>query len=302
MNASIQRSMLILPVNVPRFVENAYRRGADAIVLDLEDAVPPSEKANARSMVKDSVALAGRGGAEVLVRVNNEPDLFDDDLDASVNPGLHGIFMPKVESAEDVTNLDRRIAELEGARGMTQGELRIAIHIESPKGLLNIQGIASASSRIESMSLGSDDYCLELGVSPSPEAVELAYPFSVLVTASKASGIHPIGILGTVAEFKDLDAFERAAVRGRQLGATGAYCIHPDQVSILNRMFSPTRDEIDYARRVVEVFEEALNAGRASTSLDGRMIDTPVYKRARLTVTKAEAIEKVERRKREAAG
>ena len=105
MDTRLQRSLLILPVNVPRFVEKAYLRGADAIVLDLEDAMPPGRKAEARKLVKQSIELAGRGGADVFVRVNNEPSLLDDDVEASVHPGLHGIFMPKVESQRDVVVL-----------------------------------------------------------------------------------------------------------------------------------------------------------------------------------------------------
>ncbi len=300
MEPRLQRSLLILPVNVPRFVEKAHLRGADAIVLDLEDAVPPGEKANARKLVKQSIDIAGRGGADVFVRVNNEPSLLDEDVEASVHPGLHGIFMPKVESQKDVLDLAAHIARLEAERGIELGRTKLSLHIESPAALLRMQEIAAASPRIESMSLGMDDYCLSLGVEPSPGGRELFFPVCMLATVCKAAGISAIGILGSVAGFRDPEGFEKAAEAGRQLGCTGAYCIHPDQVAILNRVFSPSATKVEHARRVVEAFEEGLRKGRASVTLDDRMVDTPVYKQAKLALERAEAVAAVERRKADA--
>ncbi len=290
MSGFVQRSMLIMPLNVPRFVEKAYLRNADAILLDLEDAVPPTEKEQARQAVKEAIPSAARGGADVLVRVNNDREMLDEDLDASVFPDLHGIFLPKVESAGQVTKLEAAITELEESRGITPGTVKIAIHVESPLGILKCEEIAAAGSRTESMSLGTDDYCLEMGVRPSPDAVELFYPLSLLATVSKAGGIAPLGIMGSVAEFSDLGAFERAALRSRDLGFVGAYCIHPGQVPILNRVFAPAAERVYEARRVIEAFERALDEGRAATSLDGRMIDTPIYKQALQIVARADAV------------
>jgi citrate lyase subunit beta/citryl-CoA lyase len=300
MKARLQRSLLILPVNVPRFVEKAYLRGADAIVLDLEDSVPPREKAESRRLVKQSIESASRGGADVFVRINNEPSLLHDDVDASIYPGLHGIFFPKVESREDVVGLDAQLAKLEVERGIEPGRIRLSLHIETPAALLRMQEIAAASPRIESMSLGMDDFCLSMGVEPSPEGSELFFPLCMLATVCKAAGISAIGILGSVAGFGDLDGFEKAAEGGRQLGCTGAFCIHPDQVTTLNRVFSPSPVKVEHARRVIEAFEEGLRKGRASVSLDGRMVDTPVYKQAKLTLERAEAVAALERRKTEA--
>jgi len=292
--------MLILPVNVPRFVEKSYKRGADAIALDLEDAVPPSEKANARKLVKDAITTAGRGGADVLVRINNEPDMMDDDLDASVYPGLHGIFIPKVESAEDVAGLESKIVHLEKKRGMEPGSTKVSLHIESPSGVLRMPELASAGTRTESMSIGVDDYCLHLGVEPSEEATELLFPLSTMIVVCKSNGISPLGIFGTVAGFRDAAGFERAARRGCDIGCTGAFCIHPDQVQILNRVFSPSPAKVEHARRVVAAFEEGLKSGRASVSLDNRMVDTPIYKQALMILERAKAIAELERRKAEA--
>jgi len=297
MKVRIRRSTLILPVNIPRFVEKAYLRGADAVMLDLEDAVPPGEKESARKLIKDCIPLTARGGAEVFVRINNDPRLLPEDVEASIHPGLDGIVLPKGESAEEVRQLAARVKMLEEARGMEMGTIEISVLIESPLGLLKAMEIASASHRVESMSVGSEDYCLQLGVEPSSDGIEIFYAVSRMVTVCKSAGIRPMGLLGSVGGFRDLEGFQRAAFRARQLGCEGASCIHPDQVEVLNRVFSPEPAKVEYARRAVEAFEEGLKRGTASVNLDGKMVDIPVYNRARLILERAEAIAEVERRK-----
>jgi len=297
MNAVIQRSMLILPINNPRFVEKAHLRGADVVVLDLEDAVPPGEKAAARGLVKDALGRVGRGGADVIVRVNNDPEHLEPDLHAAVIPGLHGIFLPKIESREEIQRVEAIISDLEDKRAIPRGKVKLSLHVESPLGVLNLQQIASAGERGESVSLGVDDYCFQLGIEPSSEGTELLLPLTMMVIASRAAGRIPLGIVGTVADFQDTDRFERAAVAGRNLGCCGGYCIHPGQVPILNRVFSPSPAAVEHARRAIEAFEEGVKQGRAAVNLDGSMVDTPIYRRARQLLERAVAIEEVERRK-----
>ena len=300
MDLLIRRSTLILPVNIPRFVEKAHLRGADAVMLDLEDAVPPAEKHTARQRVREGLALVGRGGAEVFVRVNNDPALLTADLEASVHPGLQGICFPKTESAAQVAALDAGIADLERSRGLPSGRVEIALLIESPVGTVNLEAIAAASPRIKTISLGPEDYWLELGVEPSLEGTELLYALSKVVTVSRAFRIHPLGLLGSIGNFRDLQAFERAATRARELGCVGASCIHPDQVAVLHRVFSPAPERVAPARRVVEAFEEGLRRGTASVNVDGAMVDPPVYRRARRILDHALALAEVERRKADA--
>ena len=292
-----RRSSLILPVNVPRFVEKAYTRGSDAIVLDLEDSVPAQEKASARTHVRESLPLAGRGGAEVLVRVNNDSALLAADIDASVHPGLDGLSIPKVESAAQIRDIVAQIERLEGSRGLERGHLRLSLAIETPRGFLAIEEIARSSDRIATMSIGVEDYCLELGVEPSADGIELLYPVAHLVTVCKVVGVQPTGLVGSIAGFRDLAVFEAAAQRARQLGCEGAGCIHPDQVTVLNRVFTPDPAKVDHARKVVEVFEDGVRRGTASVNLDGRMVDVPVYRRAQVVLARALAVEETERRK-----
>jgi citrate lyase subunit beta/citryl-CoA lyase len=298
--ARARRSSLILPVNVPRFVEKAYTRGADAIVLDLEDSVPAQEKATARALVRGSLAIAARGGAEVLVRVNNDPALLWDDIDASVHPGLDGLAIPKAESAEQIRGIAARLDRLERERGLPAGHVRLSLALETPRGLLAAEAVARSSERIATMSVGVEDYCLELGVEPSADGLEFLYPVAHLVTICKVVGIQPTGLVGSIAGFRDLAAFEQAAQRARQLGCEGAGCIHPDQVVVLNRVFTPDPVRVEHARRVVEAFEDGVRRGTASVNLDGKMVDVPVYKRAQVVLARARQVEETERRKAEA--
>ncbi len=300
MENPIHRSLLILPANVQKFVEEAYRRGADAVALDLEDSVPEVEKNNARGGIRSAIELAGKGGADVLVRVNNEPMHIVDDLEAAVFPGLHGIFLPKTETAAQARLVSDIIHKLELDGKLPESSVRLSVHIESPRGLLNLKEIAEADSRIESMSIGVDDYCLELGIDPSADGSELFLLFSMMVNVCKANRVRPMGIYGSVADFRNLSGFRSAAERARSLGAEGAYCIHPDQVGILNEVFTPAPHEVEQARRVIDVFEKALANGRASTSLDGKMIDTPVYKRAKRVLDRRQYFSVLDQRKNEA--
>jgi citrate lyase subunit beta / citryl-CoA lyase len=295
-----RRSSLILPVNQPRFVEKAYTRGADAIVLDLEDSVPPQEKASARKLVQGSLGVAGRGGAEVLVRVNNDPALLADDIDGCIYPGLDGLSIPKAESAAQIHDIVARIERLERTRGLPPRHLRLSLAIETPRGLLAIEEIARANDRIATMSIGVEDYCLELGVEPSADGIELLYPVAHLVSVCKAVGVQPTGLVGSIAGFRDLATFEGAAQRARQLGCEGAGCIHPDQVTVLNRVFTPDPAKVEQARRVVEAFEDGVRRGTASVNLDGKMVDVPVYKRAQVVLARANLVAETERRKADA--
>jgi citrate lyase subunit beta/citryl-CoA lyase len=295
-----RRSSLILPVNIPRFVERAYTRDADGIVLDLEDSVPAAEKASARKLVRPSIPLAARGGAEVAVRVNNEPGLLDDDVDAAVHPGLDNLHIPKAESPDQIREIAARVDRLERARGMEPGHVRFSLALETPAGVLAARELAASSGRIRTMSVGVEDYCLALGVEPSADGMELLYAVAHVVTICKAADIEPTGLVGSIAGFRDLPTFEGAAVRARQLGCLGAGCIHPDQVLVLNRVFTPDPTKVEYARRVVEAFDEGVKQGTASVNLDGKMVDVPVYKRALVILERANAVAATERRKAEA--
>ena len=289
-NALVRRSTLMMPINVRRFVERAWERDADAVVLDLEDSVARSAKVEARALVAEAARLVARGGADVLVRVNNEPDLLDGDLDAAVQSGVSCVMLPKVESAAFVRSAAARIAEAEEARGLRVGATEIAIQIETARGLVAANEIVAASPRVVSVTLGPEDYCLDLDVQPTREGAELAHANALVLIAARLAVVQPHGLTSTLADFSDLDGFRESARRARALGFKGASCIHPAQVPILNEEFAPSAAEIVLAERVVASLAEAERAGVAAASLDGRMIDTPVATRARRLLARAAAI------------
>ena len=299
-SAMVRRSSLILPVNVRRFVERAYTRGADAIVLDLEDSVPPIAKADARTFVRESIELAGRGGAAVQVRINKPFELAVLDLDAAIWPGLSGIVFPKVESAAEVQIIDCLIAEREMARGLPVGQTELSILVESALGVEHMAEIACASPRAVALSLGAEDFARDIGVEPTPDGSEQAYGKGMVIVAARLAGIQPMGLTSTLANFTDLDGLTRSATLAARQGFKGASCIHPAQVPILNAAYSPDSAALAHAERVINVYEETEAAGRASVSLDGVMIDIPIVERARTLVRRAEVIKAFEAHKQAA--
>jgi len=232
--------------------------------------------------------------------VNNDPALLTDDIDAAVHPGLDGLSIPKAETAAQIQAIVAQVESLERARGLTAGHVRLSLALETPRGFLAIEEIARSSDRIATMSIGVEDYCLELGVEPSADGMELLYPVAHLVTVCKVVGVQPTGLVGSIAGFRDLAVFESAAQRARQLGCEGAGCIHPDQVTVLNRVFTPDPAKVEHARRVVEAFEDGVRRGTASVNLDGKMVDVPVYKRAQVVLARATVVAETERRKADA--
>ena len=168
----IRRSRLIMPANEKKYVEKAHMRNADAVVLDLEDSVPVSEKVATRAVLKESIPVVGRGGSDVLVRVNHTDELLKGDVEASVWPGLDGIFFPKVETGDQVRDLDRLLADLERKRGIPPGHVKISVIAETLKGYLNVQEITGASDRIDSLSLGTEDFATNTGMELSEDTYQ----------------------------------------------------------------------------------------------------------------------------------
>jgi citrate lyase subunit beta / citryl-CoA lyase len=287
-NLPVWRSLLYVPANVERFVEKAHTRGADCIQLDLEDSVPPSEKEAARRAVPGAAARVRRGGADVVVRVNSPMDVTEKDLDASICPDVDGIAITKTESADHVRRIAEYIARLELEQGITTGHTRLIAMIESPAAFFEMPAIAAASPRLVAMNIGGEDFALETGMEPS-EAT-LLMPKQQMIFAARAAGIMPLGFIDSLASFADLDAFARMVQRSRQFGFMGAGCIHPGQVPIVNRYYSPSAEEVAYATRIVEGDAVQAAAGRGSWSLDGKMIDVPVVVRAQRLLERYAAI------------
>jgi citrate lyase subunit beta / citryl-CoA lyase len=295
----VWRSMLFVPVTQRRFVEGAAKRGADAIILDLEDAVAASQKEHARTLVPEAAALVSRGGADVVVRINRPLRMTVRDLEAVVSPEVQAIALPKAESPEHVQLVSEIIDEIEAERGMAVGTTKILAMVETCSAFFRIHEIAKASGRLVALTLGAEDFATAAGMLPTAEG--LLMPKQTAIFAARGAGIMPMGFVGTVAEFSDLDGFRQTVRRSRRLGFMGASVIHPSQVAILNEEFRPSPEEVEHARRVVAAYDKALAEGVGAVTVDGKMIDVPVVERAQALVDREGAIAGRESRMRELA-
>jgi citrate lyase subunit beta/citryl-CoA lyase len=286
----IWRSLLFIPANVERFLAKAGQSGADAIILDLEDSIAPSEKAAARAALAQAVATVAATGLDVVVRINRPWRLTIRDLEAAALADVAAIALPKVADAGHIGAVSEVLDELESERGIATGRIRLIAMIETAAAYFHMSAIAKASPRVMAMTLGSEDFALDMGMPAEADGLEQATRQTVL--AARAAGIMPLGFVGSLADYRDLVGFETMARRGRALGFEGAFCIHPAQVDILNRSFGPTDAEIDHARRVIETFEQALAKGQGAVGLDGVMLDGPVVERARRLLGRHDAITK----------
>lgn len=295
MSLPVWRSMLFVPALNDRFVEGAPRRGADCIQIDLEDSIPPDFKDEARQRVPAIAAALAAHGLDIVVRINRPWRLAIRDLEASVGPHVMAINLPKVPSAAHVRAVAEILDDLEAAQGLAIGHTRLVVMIETAEGLLDMPAIAAASPRIVALTIGAEDLAASMGMQPVADA--LYVPNVQAVAAARAAGILPIGFVGTVANYADRDAFRRTAERARDLGFVGGFCIHPDQVPILNAAFSPTADEVTAASELITAYSAAQAEGRGAIAYKGQMVDQPVIDRARLLLQRHAAVEERQNRK-----
>lgn len=286
----VWRSVLYVPGNVPKFIDKAHERGADCVLVDLEDSVQPAQKPEARAMLADTMSKVTRGGADVAVRINRPMRMAVADIEAAVRPGLSALFVTKTESVQHLRLLDEVVTELETERGLPLGGIGFAAMIEHPRALAHINDIAEHGPRVIAMMLGGEDFALETGSVPGDETLEL--PKRMVAFAAQAHGVPMIGILGTVADYSDPAAYRNSAERARRFGFSGGTCIHPGLVTALNEAFTPKAEEVAYALKLIEADRKAAADGRGSFSVDGKMIDIPVIDRARKLIARHQAIER----------
>jgi citrate lyase subunit beta/citryl-CoA lyase len=286
----VWRSILYVPGNVPKFIDKAHERGADCVLVDLEDSVTVAEKPAARAGLPETMKAVARGGADVAVRINRPLRLALPDIEAAVRPGLSALFITKTEGVQHLRLLDEAVSGLERERGMEPGSVGFGAMIEHPRALAHIDDVAEHAPRLIAMMLGGEDFALETGSIPGDETLEL--PKRLVAFAAQAHGVPMIGILGTVADYSDPVAYRKSAERARRFGFSGGTCVHPGLVQALNEAFTPAADEVALARRLIDADKKAAAEGRGSFSLDGKMIDIPVIDRARKLLARNEAIEK----------
>ncbi|MEZ5856774.1 MAG: CoA ester lyase [Hyphomicrobiaceae bacterium] len=285
----VWRSMLFVPVNVPKFVETAHTRGSDAVILDLEDSVPPAEKATARTLIAAAAPKVAKSGADVVVRVNQPLELCVRDMEAAISPAISALILPKIDSAGHIRLLAELADRIEAEKGMRVGHTRFMGLIETPAAFARAEEIAAAHPRLVSVGLGSEDFAMEIGGEAATDI--LHYPKQRVAIAAIAAGLMPMGIIGSVADFRDLEGYRASARLARRMGFRGSSCIHPNHVAILNEEFGVKPAELEWAKRVIEVYDKAKSEGRASIQLDGKMIDIPIVIKAERVLHQAKRIE-----------
>lgn len=281
-------SMLFVPADSERFLAKAGQRGADALILDLEDAVARPAKAAARANLASFTQRLRKAGVPLHIRVNNEPTLLQDDLDAAVAAGPDGLLMPKVDTPAQMLQLDADLQRLEQKHQRAPGSIRVLALIESPLGLCNALAIAQSSRRLSGLLFGTEDFGAALGIESRPEG--MTGPAQAMAIAAAAAGLQPMGLPGSVAEFSDAQAYRALAVQARRIGMRGAICIHPAQVPIINEVFGGSDEEAAAARRLLEVFDASVAAGKGAVAHEGRMIDEPIAVRARRFLARHDAL------------
>ncbi|WP_440996822.1 HpcH/HpaI aldolase/citrate lyase family protein [Arhodomonas sp. SL1] len=270
------RSLLFVPADNERLLAKAGSRGADACILDLEDAVAPEHRPAARDGLPGAMERLAANGVAVLVRVN--AGLRDQvrDLEAAVGPALAGIVLPKLEHSHQPVVTDGLLGELEAERGLSAGGLPLIGMIETARGLLAAAELADASERIVALALGPEDLALDLG--GSPDRALLTEPARRMAWTARAAGVEALGFPGSIGNYSDLPRLREDLVAARALGFSGAFCIHPAQIDPIHEAFSVGEAELAWARRIVEA---APSEGARVFSVDGQMVDRPVLERAR---------------------
>jgi citrate lyase subunit beta/citryl-CoA lyase len=276
----ILRSPLFVPGNKANMIEKALGLAPDAFVPDMEDSVPPAEKANARATIAQFLPRLADSGIPVIPRVNSlDTEWIEPDLAAVVGPGVFGVSVGKVRQAADVSAISQLIGKLERGAGIAVGTLRLVPWIETAEAIVNAHAICRASERIVAVAFGGEDFTNDLGLERLEDESQLAYARQALCVAARAA--HVLALDTPYFKLRDPEGLRENSLRAKNIGFKGRFAIHPEQVDVLNECFSPSAREIAHAERVVAAYEEAERRGRASTSLDGWVIDVPVVKRAR---------------------
>lgn len=292
--AILLRTALFVPGNRPERIEKALNTDADVVIVDLEDAVPLSEKEKTRSKVCEKVPqFAGR---MALVRVNALYSPFiQGDLEEVIIRGIKGIMLPKVEAPDDIHDINKLLLNVERKRSLPEGYFHLFPLIESASGVQRIHDIVSVKTipqRIYTVAFGAADYTLDMGIELTLEGSELFYARSRISVACRAAGIAPPIDTPFMIDFNDIEALINDAIRAKKLGFQGKLVIHPKQIEPCNRIFSPSPEEIAKAEKIVQAFEAAEAAGIGAIQLNGRLIDKPIVQHARDILAIAAEIDK----------
>lgn len=277
-NRPFIRTFLFVPAANARLLQSAVQKGADCIILDLEDGTHANQKAIAREGLVNALHAVKSAGKIAAVRINGGMLASALDLHAAVRAELDLIVVPKVEHQRDLELLDEAVSTLEAREGFAIGHVKFLLQIESAAALPRLHEIAGATPRVMGMMLGSEDFSLDCGCMPTPDA--LYVPSMMILHAARAAKIQPIGFIASIANLGDPDNFKGVIERARELGFRGAVILHPKFIDVVNECFTYSDQQIIQAKKIVEAFEVADREGLGAIRVDDLMIDKPVYKRA----------------------
>jgi citrate lyase subunit beta/citryl-CoA lyase len=278
----IRRSILSIPVTDAQAVSSAWAHDADAIILDLQDGMDPSDLVSTRETLPAAIAQAGRGGADVFVRVNAQFAYAD--IEAAARPGLAGIVLPGVESPEDVLGADEGLTEFERRRGIPVGSLELTLSIDTAAGVWHVRDVIAASPRVKQVGIDEAALAASLGIVQNPALDPFVYARGRLCIEATAVGVQPVAVVDPTGLGGDDLGYEeklQIATDARNLGFKGLLCERPHWIAAVNAAFTPTDSLVEYYAQVREVFAQALAAGTAAAPFAGRMIDVPVDERAK---------------------
>ncbi|MDL2264298.1 CoA ester lyase [Synergistaceae bacterium OttesenSCG-928-I11] len=282
----MRRTMLYLPGNNPNMLTRGYLFGSDGLILDLEDAVAVSEKDTARILVRDILRRGEFGSCEVTVRINGvDTDLWRDDLAAIIPCKIDGIRAPKIESPQTVRDLDEELSRIEAASGIEVGHTKIFCLLETAFGVWNAYDIAKSSPRVAAIIPGGEDLAADLRTNRSAEGTELEWVRRMLIIAARAAGVDALDTV--FPRVADDDGLRREVEFIKSLGYDGKSVIHPNQIPIIHDVYTPTEKEVETAKKIIQAAKDAAERGLGAVSVDGRMVDVPVVKRAEFTLVRA---------------
>ncbi len=286
------RSLIFVPGNRANMLERALNFDADIIMVDLEDSVPPAEKVAARQVAAEWVPRLSQAGQRVMVRLNAlDTGLTKDEMAAVLSPDLYGVSVGKTESVWDLRELERIISPLEARAGLDSGSIRLIPWIENARAIVNVNEMASTLERTVAIAFGAEDFTNDMGIRRTDDGEEVYHPRCTVAIAARAAGIASLD--SPYVAFRNPEGLARDAAVARQMGFTGKFAIHPSQIDAINERFSPQPDDVAYARRVVAAWQEAEANGRGSLSLDDKMVDVPVVKRAENLLAQVAEIERL---------
>jgi citrate lyase subunit beta/citryl-CoA lyase len=277
------KSLLFVPAHEARFISSCVDKGASAIALDLEDSVPAFKKHLARQNYQGNIVSLRGAGCEICVRINSDLRACVADLVTVVIEGTAAIVVPKVIGPDQLILIDELISELEQERNLPENGIALIAMVESAQALQRSPQWGEGCSRLAALFFGTEDFCLDASMQASPE--NLFYPAQQVVLAAKSIGVLAFGYPASIADYSDLPALQGSIVKGKSMGFDGVFCIHPKQLKIVNEVYQSTATEIAQAKVIILAYERALSEGKGAVEVAGKMVDAPVYQRAKKLIS-----------------